>query len=152
LSKSTSLPRTSAREQPENLAILLREPFRTMNTRLLERLAERGHPDVRSSHGNVLQYLDDGGTRVSLLAERAQMSKQAMAQLVAHLEAHGYVERVPDPGDGRAKLVRATERGREVYAIARELMAEVEARLAERLGEAKLRRLRALLAELDAAL
>jgi DNA-binding MarR family transcriptional regulator len=152
LSKSTSLPRTSAREQPENLAILLREPFRTMNTRLLERLAERGHPDVRSSHGNVLQYLDDGGTRVSLLAERAQMSKQAMAQLVAHLEAHGYVERVPDPGDGRAKLVRATERGREVYAIARELMGEVEARLAERLGEAKLRRLHALLAELDAAL
>jgi DNA-binding MarR family transcriptional regulator len=152
LSKSTSLPRTSAREQPENLAILLREPFRTMNTRLLERLAERGHPDVRSSHGNVLQYLDDGGTRVSLLAERAQMSKQAMAQLVAHLEAHGYVERVPDPGDGRAKLVRATARGREVYAVARELMSEVEARLAERLGEAKLRRLRALLAELDAAL
>jgi DNA-binding MarR family transcriptional regulator len=152
LSKSTSLPRTSAREQPENLAILLREPFRTMNARLLERLAERGHPGVRSSHGNVLQYLDDGGTRVSLLAERAQMSKQAMAQLVAHLEAHGYVERVPDPGDGRAKLVRATERGREVYAIARELMGEVEARLAERLGEAKLRRLRALLAELDAAL
>jgi DNA-binding MarR family transcriptional regulator len=59
---------------------------------------------------------------------------------------------VPDPRDGRAKLVRATVRGREVYAIARELMSEVEARLAERLGEAKLRRLRALLAELDAAL
>jgi DNA-binding MarR family transcriptional regulator len=152
LSKSTSLPRTSAREQPENLAILLREPFRAMNARLLERLAERGHPDVRSSHGSVLQYLDDDGTRVSLLAERAQMSKQAMAQLVAHLEAHGYVERVPDPRDGRAKLVRATERGREVYAIARGLMSEVEARLAERLGEGKLRRLRALLAELDAAL
>ena len=87
-----------------------------------------------------------------MLAERAQVSKQAMAQLVAHLEAHGYVERVPDPRDGRAKLVRATARGREVYAIARELVAEVEAQLTERLGEAKLRRLRALLAELDAAL
>jgi DNA-binding MarR family transcriptional regulator len=152
LSKSTSLPRTSARAQPENLAILLREPFRAMNARLLERLAERGHPEVRSSHGNVFQYLDDDGTRVSLLAERAQVSKQAMAQLVAHLENHGYVERVADPRDGRAKLVRATDRGREVYAIAREMMSEVEARLAERLGEAKLRRLRALLAELDAAL
>jgi DNA-binding MarR family transcriptional regulator len=123
-----------------------------MNARLLEQLAERGHPEVRSSHGNVFQYLDDDGTRVSLLAERAQVSKQAMAQLVARLEAHGYVERVPDPRDGRAKLVRATDRGREVYAIAREMMSEVEARLAERLGEAKLRRLRALLAELDAAL
>ena len=48
--------------------------------------------------------------------------------------------------------MRATARGQEVYAIARELMAEVEAQLAERLGEAKLRRLRSLLAELDAAL
>jgi len=152
LSKSTSLPRTSARQAPENLAILLREPFRTMNARLLERLEGRGHPEVRSAHGNVFQYLDDEGTRVSLLAERAQVSKQAMAQLVAHLEVHGYVERVPDPRDGRAKLVRATDRGRDVYAIAREVMGEVEARLTEQLGEAKLRRLRALLQELDAAL
>jgi DNA-binding MarR family transcriptional regulator len=152
LSKSTSLPQTSARDQPENLAILLREPFRAMNARLLERLVERGHPEVRSAHGNVFQYLDDDGTRVSLLAERAQVTKQAMAQLVAHLEDHGYVERVADPRDGRAKLVRATDRGREVFAIAREVVADVDAQLTERLGEAKLRRLRALLEELDAAL
>jgi DNA-binding MarR family transcriptional regulator len=152
LSKSTSLPQTSAREQPENLAILLREPFRAMNARLLARLAERGHPEVRSAHGNVFQYLDDDGTRVSLLAERAQVTKQAMAQLVAHLEDHGYVERVADPRDGRAKLVRATDRGREVFAIARKVVAEIDAQLTERLGEAKLRRLRALLEELDAAL
>ena len=152
MSKSTSLPQTSARQAPENLAILLREPFRTMSARLMQRLVERGHPEVRFAHGNVFQYLDDEGTRVSLLAERAQVSKQAMAQLVAHLEAHGYVERVADPGDRRAKLVRATDRGRDVYAIARELTAEVDAHLTERLGEAKLRRLRALLAELDAAL
>ena len=152
MSKSTPLPRTTARQAPENLAILLREPFRAMDRRLMERLVERGHPEVRSAHGNVLQYLDDEGTRVSLLAERAQVSKQAMAQLVAHLEAHGYVERVADARDGRAKLVRATDRGREVYAIAREVVAEVEAQLTERLGEAKLRRLRALLEELDAVL
>ena len=118
----------------------------------MSRLAERGHPQVRFAHGNVFQYLDDAGTRVSVLAERAAVSKQAMAQLVAHLEDHGYVERLPDPEDGRAKLVRATDRGRQVYAIASELMADVEARVTERLGEAKLRRLRALLAELHAAL
>ena len=151
MSKST-LPQTSAREAPENLAILLREPFRTLSGQLMARLAERGHPEVRFAHGNVFQFLDDDGARVSLLAERAQVSKQAMAQLVAHLEGHGYVERVPDPGDGRAKLVRATDRGRDVYAVAREFVAEVEARLTARLGEAKLRRLRALLAEVDAAL
>jgi DNA-binding MarR family transcriptional regulator len=123
-----------------------------MTDELMHRLAERGHPEVRFSHGSVFQFLDDAGTRVSVLSDRAQVSKQAMAQLVAHLEEHGYVERVPDPGDGRAKLVRATEHGREVFAIARELMAEIDARLKARLGEAKLRRLRALLRELDEAL
>jgi DNA-binding MarR family transcriptional regulator len=152
LSKSTRLPDTTARRSPENLAILLREPFRAMTDGLMERLAARGHPEVRFPHGNVFQYLDDAGTRVSVLAERAGVTKQAMAQLVAHLEQHGYVERVPDPADGRAKLVHATDRGRDVFAIAREQMAAVEARLAERLGEAKLRRLRSLLAELGDAL
>jgi DNA-binding MarR family transcriptional regulator len=152
LSKSTSLPATSARSAPENLAILLREPFRAMTQELLAELAARGHPDVRFAHGSVFQFLDDDGTRVSVLAERAHVTKQAMAQLVAHLEQHGYVERVADPEDGRARLVRATARGREVFAVARDVMAGVETRLAERMGETKLRRLRALLRELDAAL
>lgn len=152
MSKSHRLPDTTARRAPENLAILLCEPFRAMTDGLMEQLAARGHPEVRFPHGNVFQYLDDAGTRVSVLAERAGVTKQAMAQLVAHLEEHGYVERVPDPADGRAKLVRATDRGREVFAIAREQMAAVDAYLTERLGEAKLRRLRALLQELGEAL
>jgi DNA-binding MarR family transcriptional regulator len=143
---------TSARREPENLAILLREPFRAMTDELMQRLAERGHPQVRFPHGNVFQYLDDEGTHVSVLASRAGVSKQAMAQLVAHLEQHGYVERVPDPADGRAKLVRATQRGREVFAIARELVAEIDARLDQRLGPAKKQCLRDLLQELHDAL
>ena len=72
-----------------------------------------------------------------------------MAELVAHLERHGYVERVPDPGDGRAKLVRATARGSEVYAIARDVVAEIEADWTRQLGEAKMRQLHELLAELN---
>jgi DNA-binding MarR family transcriptional regulator len=150
LPESTRLPRTSAREAPENLAILLREPLRAMNAELIDRLAAQGHAEVRLPHGNVLQYLDDDGTRVSVLAERAALTKQAMAQLVEHLEAHGYVERVADPRDGRAKLVRATARGREVYAIVRDFVADLDARLERELGPAKVRRLRALLDELGA--
>jgi DNA-binding MarR family transcriptional regulator len=149
---SSRLPDTTARARPENLAILLREPFRAMEALLVARLAERGHGAVRPPHGAVLQYLDDAGTRVSVLAERAAVTKQSMAELVAHLERHGYVERVPDPGDRRAKLVRATPRGREVFAIARDVMAEVTARVTERLGERRVRELRALLEELRAAL
>src|SRR5215217_1165432 len=119
----------------ESLGILLREPFRLGNQLLHRRLAERGHPHVRAPHGNVFQYLDAAGTRVSVLAERAQITKQSMAELVAHLERHGYVERVSDPADRRAKLVRATRRGAEVYAIARDVVAEIEAQWTEWLGE-----------------
>src|SRR5688500_14901029 len=108
---SSRLPQTSARDAPENLAILLREPFRAGTEVLHRRFAEGGHTDVRPPHGNVMQFLDDDGTRVSVLAQRAQVTKQAMAELVLHLERLGYVERVPDPSDGRAKLVRATQRG-----------------------------------------
>jgi DNA-binding MarR family transcriptional regulator len=71
---------------------------------------------------------------------------------VAHRERHGYVERVPDPADRRAKLVRATARGRVVFAIVRDVVAEVTARVTERLGERRVRELRALLEELRAAL
>jgi DNA-binding MarR family transcriptional regulator len=123
-----------------------------MSEELMRELAARGHPDVRFAHGSVFQFLDDDGTRVSVLAERAHVSKQAMAQLVAHLEEHGYVERVPDPHDRRAKLVRATERGGEVFAIAQAMIASVDARLRQRLGDAKVEQLRTLLEELDAAL
>jgi DNA-binding MarR family transcriptional regulator len=135
-----------------NLAVLLREPFRIGSEQLHARLAERGHPEVRAPHGNVFQFLDDEGTRVSVLAQRAQITKQSMAELVAHLERHGYVERIPDPADGRAKLVRATRRGSEVYAVARQFVAELEQQWTARLGERKMRRLRGLLAELNDAL
>lgn len=149
---NATLPRTTAREAPENIAILLREPFRAMTDELMQRLAERGHPEVRFAHGNVFQYLDDDGTRIGVLAERAGVSKQAMAQLVTHLERHGYVERSVDPADRRAQLIRATDRGREVFALAREFMAEIDARLEQRLGPADKRRLRELLEALNDAL
>jgi DNA-binding MarR family transcriptional regulator len=149
---SSRAPDTPARRRPENLAVLLREPFLTVSEQLHEHFAERGHPDVRPPHGNVFQFLDDGGTRVSVLAERAQVTKQSMAELVAHLERHGYVERTPDPGDRRAKLVRATPRGAKLYALAREFAAETEAEWERRLGKAKLRQLRGLLEELNAVI
>ena len=72
-----------------------------------------------------------------------------MAELVAHLERHGYVERIPDTEDRRAKLVRATARGQEVYAIAREFVIETEAEWTAKLGERKIATLRRLLKELN---
>jgi DNA-binding MarR family transcriptional regulator len=137
---------------PRNLGLLLREPYRTGSEELHRRIAARGHPEIRAPHGNVFEFLDDEGTSVSELARRAQITKQSMAELVDHLERHGYVERIPDPTDRRAKLVRATARGKGVYAIAREAIAEIELEWTARLGAPKMRQLRGLLEELNAGL
>jgi DNA-binding MarR family transcriptional regulator len=142
---SSPLPHTSR----VNLGLLLREPYRIANQELHRRIAARGHPAVRVPHGDVFAFLDDEGTTVSELARRAQITKQAMAELVAHLERHGYVERVRDPTDRRAKRVRATSHGREVYAVAREAIAEIEREWTARLGATKMRDLRELLQELN---
>ena len=148
---SRRLSETSARGG-QNLAVLLREPFLAMAGHLHRCLAEAGHTDVRPAHGAVFQFLDDAGTRVSALAERAQMTKQSMAELVSHLEARGYVERVPDPTDRRARLVRATARGRELLPIALGAIGEIEAAWADRLGKGGMAQLRRLLEELNAVL
>jgi DNA-binding MarR family transcriptional regulator len=105
--------------------------------------AERGHGDVRAAHGAVFQYLDETGTTVSALAERAQITKQAMAELVHYLEARGYVIRKPDPDDRRAKLVVPTERGREVVAIAQDLVPQLVDRITTVLGAERVESLRA---------
>jgi DNA-binding MarR family transcriptional regulator len=146
---SWSRPVPTDRRPARNLGLLLREPYRIGSEELHRRIAQRGHPDIRAPHGNVFEFLDEGGTQVSELARRAQITKQSMAELVAHLERHGYVERIPDPQDRRAKLVRATDRGRDVYAVAREIVADMEREWTARLGASKMRRLRTLLEELN---
>ena len=139
---STRIPTLAGERRPANLAVLLRETFVALNDLALHRLAERGHGAVRPAHAAVFQYLDDTGTTVSLLAERAQMTKQAMAELVQHLEAHGYLRRVPDPADRRAKRVLPTERGLEVIAVAQGLVPEVEDRLTSLIGADRMQALR----------
>ncbi len=135
-------PDTGGAPRPLNTVVLLREAYTALNQLAIDRLAERGHAAVRPAHGNVFQHLDDGGTTVSTLAERAQMTKQAMSELVTYLERHGYVTRQPDPSDGRAKLVIPTARGREVVAIAQEMVPEVERLIADTLGPRRAETLR----------
>jgi DNA-binding MarR family transcriptional regulator len=136
------LPSLGGSERPANLAVLMREAFVALNDRVLARLAERGHSEVRAAHGAVFQNLDDTGTTVSMLAERARMTKQAMAELVKHLEKHGYVRRVPDPTDRRAKLVVPTDRGQEVIDTAQGFVPELEHEVGKILGAERVRHLR----------
>lgn len=136
---SRRIPVTSGSERPRNLAVVMREAFIALNDLVLIRLAEHGHAEVRAAHSAVFEYLDDDGTTVSTLAERAQVTKQAMAELVHHLEDHGYLIRVPDPADRRAKLVLPTDRGREVSAIAQELLVpELEGLAREVVGSGRM--------------
>jgi DNA-binding MarR family transcriptional regulator len=139
---STHMPQLGGHSRPANLAVLLREAFVALNDLVLAHLAAHGHDQVRPAHVAVFQYLDDTGTTVSALAERAQMTKQAMAELVQHLETHGYVTREPDPADRRAKRVLPTARGHEVIAVAQGLAPDLERRLTGALGADRIAALR----------
>lgn len=135
-----------------NLGTLLRDPWLELNARLNAAVAARGHEDARPALSVVFQHLRDEGSRVTEIAERAQLTKQTVVYLVNELERLGYVERVPDPADGRAKLVRPTARGHDAVSQARRVAAEIEAEWTGLLGEARMRRLRTLLEELHDAL
>jgi len=78
---------------------------------LHRRLAQRGHPDVRPAHGYAFQAIGAEGTTAGELGQRLGVTKQAAGQMVDDLIRLGYVERGPDPSDGRRRLVTLTPRG-----------------------------------------
>src|SRR5438270_7276343 len=130
------------------LSRLLLEAHRSLGGELLEGLSERGYPDVRPGHAALFMNIDRRtGTRLTELARRAHMTKQGMMLLVDDLEERGYVRRVPDPEDARAKLVRLTARGRNYVAEARRAMAAVESRARRELGWRRYAALRTALRE-----
>jgi DNA-binding MarR family transcriptional regulator len=137
-------------ERPPNIGELLRDPFQVFVDELHEGLTEAGYTDIRPAHGNVFAYLRGEGSRITELAERAQLTKQTMGYLVDYLEERGYVERKPDPGDKRAKIIHLTDEGREAFRVALEVISGIEARWTELLGRERMELLRELLKELKA--
>ena len=109
---------------------------------LERRLAETPYSDMRISHGCVFGNIDPEGTRLTDLAERARMTKQSVGEVTSDLEQRGYVERVPDPSDGRAKIIRLTERGRDAQALGLGLIDELEQEWAEQFGAERVAALR----------
>jgi DNA-binding MarR family transcriptional regulator len=117
------------------LGRLLLAAHRTLAADLVEELEERGWPDLRASQASLLLNVDRRfGTRLTELARRAGVTKQAMMVVVDELEVRGLVRRTPDPEDGRAKVVRLTARGRSLAAESRRAVAAVEARARRTLG------------------
>lgn len=102
--------------------------------RHLEIMATQGFDDVRRAHNAVFVNLPSEGIRLTGLADEADMSKQAMGELVDDLEAKGYVERTPDPTDGRAKLIVWAARGLRAHEATLEAFAEIETELVAAAG------------------
>lgn len=122
-----------------------------MRLRMSRGLLERGH-DLRPSTAQVIPNLPPEGLRMTELAGRLRLTLQRAGQLVGELEEVGYLERVPDPADGRAKRVVYTRRGRALIRDIDEITGETTALFAEELGADRFHQLCGLLAELDVAI
>jgi DNA-binding MarR family transcriptional regulator len=101
---------------------------------LQRRLAADGLGDVRFADGLIFQHLVGGAQTIGALAERLEVTQQAVSKSVADLERRGYVARTPDPDDARARRVALTERGEAAIEGGRRHRAAIDAELAERLG------------------
>jgi DNA-binding MarR family transcriptional regulator len=118
----------------QNLALLCYYPVRAMEGRVLAALAEAGFGDLTLAQARVFARLAPTGSRVTALAEQSGVTKQTTGVLVDQLERGGYVRRLPDPSDARARLVQLADRGSAALAVARGVEADVEAEWAAHLG------------------
>jgi DNA-binding MarR family transcriptional regulator len=98
----------------------------------------------------VFGTIDPEGSRLTELARRARMTKQSVGEVTTDLEQRGYVERVPDPSDGRAKIIRLTDRGHDAQTLGQDLIDEIEREWAERFGAERVAALREALEAITA--
>ena len=131
-----------------NTGLLLYVPYRSMEGRVFQALAAAGYDDFTPSQARVFQRIAPDGSRLTALAEQAGITKQSAGFLVNQLERTGYVERVPDPTDARARLIRIAARGRAMLPLAATVVAQVEAEWTEHLGRRRMRQLREILTSL----
>ena len=116
-----------------DLATLMFVSYRAMDERVRRAMQEAGY-DVTVAQSRLAQRIATEGSRLTELADRAQVTKQTASLLVAALEREGLVERVPDPSDGRARLIRLSARGREAAGQAMQVVRGVEQEWTEHLG------------------
>lgn len=136
---------------PEAAAPLLRLiglSLRQLSSELNDKLISAGFTDHRDAFHNVMPHIPPDGIRLTELARRAGVSKQAMAELVGEAERLDYLQRSPDPSDARAKLITFTDKGLKAVRTALASLNEIERELSDRLGETSVRRLRKLLLDL----
>ena len=122
----------------KNMRQLLLRASRIVNRHVVEGLNARGYADLRSTHTTLLSNIDLAGSTVTVAADRAGITKQAMGRLAAELEIAGYVRVESDPKDARARVLTLTKTGRRLMLDSLEVMAELERRYARSIGRDRL--------------
>ncbi len=135
------------RQQRPFVRLLIRA-HRALSNSTAAKLEALGYENFGGAQGTLLAQLDPDGTRLTTLAERLGVTKQSVSQLVTDLEANAYVQRVPDPTDRRASLVRFTERGWNFCQDVNRVRSELETEYETALGAKTMDTLRELLEQL----
>ncbi|WP_129669904.1 MarR family winged helix-turn-helix transcriptional regulator [Phytoactinopolyspora endophytica] len=130
-----------------NTGLLLYIPYRSLESRVFAAVTEAGY-EITTAQMKLMQRIGPNGTRLTDLAEQAQVTKQTAGVLVDNLEKGGWIERVDDPTDKRARLVRISAKAQKVIPIAEAAVAEVEAEWEAHLGREQLAQLRRILTRL----
>ena len=131
-----------------NLGLLLFVPYRALENHVFASLARAGFDDLTVARGRLFQRISPTGSRLTDLADQAQVTKQAASGLVDELERAGYVSRVPDPTDARARLIQIAPRGAAAVEVAAAAVAEVEAEWLGHLGPRRVAELHHILEDL----
>jgi DNA-binding MarR family transcriptional regulator len=125
----------------------LHNASRRFDARVLELVGASWTGEVKVVHLTLTRCLDYGGTRLTELAHRAAVTKQAMGELIDDCERLGLVARESDPSDGRAKIVCFTDEGFKFMAAFHRAINKVEAEMAAQLGAGAVDKLRQTLAQ-----
>ena len=122
----------------ESVAQLLFKCARLVNERALSKLNELPQAiRLRTAHTNLIPHLDFEGVRITELARRLDISKQAISQTIAELELMDVVETIPDPSDGRARLARFTDKGKQAIMQGLGVLRGIETEMERSIGKAK---------------
>src|SRR6478752_8606612 len=130
-------PALEARKR-ESVAQLLFKCARLVNERAIARVNDLPYAiRLRASHTNLFPHLDFEGVRITELARRLDISKQAISQTIAELESMDVVETIPDPSDGRARLARFTEKGKQAIMQGLGVLRGIETEMERSIGKPK---------------
>ncbi|MGB1289213.1 MAG: MarR family winged helix-turn-helix transcriptional regulator [Aggregatilineales bacterium] len=132
----------------QNIGRLFQRAARAYSELAMQKLQTAGYDNITLVHTALIANLDIDGTRISTLADRAGISKQAMGQLANELENQQLIQRKPDPSDRRATLICFTDSGLQFLQDAYHLKLEIEAEYAAVLGAEGMETLRELLENL----